>query len=180
VVEGASGSTAVIPTLLICIYRTEKQNPPWSDKTTFKKLDQKLQVFTQRLPEAHKFTLENVAPHAEHKSSSAYTLIHSALLLCGVMLHREYIPFTPHTCKGPEGPLDEPTLPAEVYPLPNPHWWEDSAAECFRCGRDCLDLLWACKEEGVLVETPLTAFSAFEVAVVGKLVLKGVYLHKRY
>ncbi|KAF2661343.1 hypothetical protein K491DRAFT_710921 [Lophiostoma macrostomum CBS 122681] len=146
--------------------RPEGEVPPWDPRTMFHKLDKKLAIFTDGLPEAHKFTLDNVAPHAEHKSSTAYTLTHCALLLCGVMLHREYIPFLPHALPRPEGPLDPPTFPPNNYSPPSPQWWEESAAICFKSGRNCMDLLWACKEEGVLAVTPLIAFTAYEVAII--------------
>jgi hypothetical protein len=87
-----------------------------------------------------------------------------------IILHREYIPFIALNCRetGPIGPLDEPKFPEEVYGN-HREFWRQSACRCFEAARELTNLLCKCDEMDVLVETPLSMFAAFTVAVCGEL-----------
>jgi hypothetical protein len=93
--------------------------------------------------------------------------MHVVLLLCSIMLHREYVPFIPVRCSKPQGPLDPPLFPPQDYHIP-PGFWEESARELFKSARDLVDLLRTCQEWGVLAETPIIGFAVYIVACIGK------------
>lgn len=100
------------------------------------------------------------------KDQTPYVLLHTVYNLCQIMLHREYVPFIPLRSKKPEGPLDPPLFPADKYDVP-PGFWEDSARQCFKAARDIMDLVRACDDCRVLVETPIVGFAIYTVAFVG-------------
>jgi hypothetical protein len=85
------------------------------------------------------------------------------------MLHREFLPFLPFRCTSPKGPLD-PASPLSSTEQGNSAFgfWEHSAAELFRSARDLMNLLLACSEWKVLVETPMVAFAAYMISVLGE------------
>jgi hypothetical protein len=76
-------------------------------------------------------------------------------------LHREYIAFLPWDQQSPAGPLDEP-VPPELPPGLE-GYWEENARTCFQAARAFNDLMWTCKEERALVETPIVGFAMFYV-----------------
>jgi hypothetical protein len=75
------------------------------------------------------------------------------------------VPFVPIRCEKPQGPLDE-SVRYEAAEAP-PGFWEDSAREMFKAGRDMMDLVQACQSRGSLVETPILGFGLYTVAFVG-------------
>lgn len=84
--------------------------------------------------------------------------------LCLIMLHREYVPFIPLRCAKPQGPLDEPTFPAESVPV---GFWDASAEEMFRAAKDILDIAHNCLENSLLPKSALVGFSVWSAAFVG-------------
>lgn len=109
----------------------------------------------------------NISAHITSRTSTPYTLLHATIMLCKMLLHREYLPFVPLRCSKPSGPLDPPLFPDDKYAVP-PGFWEHSASECFKSARDLMDLLRTCQEWGVLVETPIVGFAIYVAACVGK------------
>jgi len=95
-------------------------------------------------------------------------------LLCRVALYREYMAFLPFNVDKPIGPLDEPTFPASKFPPP-PNYWENQARDCFKAARSLIDLLQACEQANVLVETPLSGFATWQVVICGMLVTAIIY-----
>jgi hypothetical protein len=160
------------PVLYILTYnRPEGKVPPWSLKSNVKTLETKLELIENRLPQDFALSEDNVQSHAQLRTSTTYQLLHYAIQLCHIMLHREYVPFTPFMCDRPVGPIDEPTIPKEEVRPGDPNqavYWEESAEKMFKAARSLWEILRACRDCGVLVETPLSAFAAFQVAIVGK------------
>ncbi len=92
--------------------------------------------------------------------------MHLVLNMCHNTLHREYLPYLPVRCDGPQGPLDEPTFPPQRYPSP-PGFWAESAKQVFYSCRTIKDLLKMCQERSALVETPLVGYSVYTAAFMG-------------
>jgi hypothetical protein len=88
------------------------------------------------------------------------------MLLCNMMLHREYVPFIPLRCAKPCGPLDAPTFPEEKFAVPE-GFWEESFRRCVGSARDLVDLLRSCQEWGVAVESPVVGFAVYMAAYCG-------------
>ncbi|KAF2460968.1 fungal-specific transcription factor domain-containing protein [Lineolata rhizophorae] len=146
--------------------RTEK-HPPWDERSQFYSLRKNLSMFKDSLPRDLVLTGANIQAHISLRSSTPFTLMHTTLCLCSIMLHREYVPFIPLRCRnGPSGPLDPPLFPPEEYQIPE-GFWEQSAKECFKPARDLVDLLRTCQDWNVLVETPLVGFATYTAAFVG-------------
>jgi hypothetical protein len=92
--------------------------------------------------------------------------MHTVYFLCLVTLHREYIPFVPLRCSKPEGPVDAPVFPPDQYTIP-PGFWDENAKECFKAARNIMELVRACNDWGVLIETPIVGFAIYTVAFIG-------------
>ena len=125
-----------------------------------------LQEFKESLPRDLTLTPQNVSAHITSRTATTYTLLHTVCGLCTIVLNREYVPFIPLRCSGPEGPIDPPTFPPAQYDVPT-YFWRDSARECYRAARDVTDLIRTCQEWNVMVETPIVGFTIYTVAFFG-------------
>ncbi|KAH0545541.1 hypothetical protein FGG08_000372 [Glutinoglossum americanum] len=147
------------------MFRNERY-APWEDGSTFFRLRNSLADFDAGLPRNLTFNLANLSAHISSRTSTPYSLMHTVYFLCLVTLHREYIPFVPIRCLKPEGPVDAPVFPPDQYTIP-PGFWDNNAKECFRAARNIMELARACKDWGVLVETPIVGFAIYTVAFIG-------------
>jgi len=146
------------------VSRTEK-HPPWHRESEFNQLRESLSKFNDSIPRPLKLTSANMQAHLAQRTSSPFTLLHVLHSLCLIVLHREYVPFVPIRCEKPEGPLDDPVTPdRNETPV---DFWEESARQLFKAGRDIMDLVQACQSRGLLVETPILGFGLYNVAFVG-------------
>ncbi|KAH7031314.1 LOW QUALITY PROTEIN: uncharacterized protein B0I36DRAFT_374284 [Microdochium trichocladiopsis] len=146
--------------------RLTEKHPPWDSRTTFYKLNQRLQQFDASLPGTFKFSESNYRRHENHQASSAYILLHVLRCISLIMLHREYIPFVPIRCKGPEGPRDEPTFPRKEYEWPQ-GFWNESAEHVFRAAKDIVELIEICERKNRLPQSTLVLFGIWTAAFVG-------------
>lgn len=144
---------------------------PWNPQSMFYKLEEQLNTLKRALPQDHVLNVHNTQCHIEANTSRHYTLMHTGHLLCSIALYREYMCFLPYELEKPVGPLDEPTLPESKYPLPYTSYWEDQARACFSAARGLVDLLHACEENHVMVETPFSGFAIWQAVICGKLYL---------
>jgi hypothetical protein len=142
--------------------------PPWDPQSNWFALKARVLAFIDRLPRDLTLSQANTSAHIQSRTSTPYTLLHCVLLLCNVMLHREFVPFVPLRCAKPEGPLDPPLFPPDQYHVPQ-GFWEESAKELFRSSRNLMDLIQTCREWDVLAETPMVGFAVYNVAFVGKI-----------
>jgi hypothetical protein len=147
--------------------KSRERFPPWDPQSQRYQLHKMLETFRERLPRDLALTQANLSAHLSAGPPTPYILLHTTLLLCGIVLHRDYMPFLPLRCTKPQGPLDPPLFPADKYQTP-PDWWEESAKDLFRSARDLINLLQTCKEWNVLVVTPLVGFAVYTAAFVGK------------
>lgn len=143
-----------------------EQYPPWDSRCEWYTLRQLCTNFKASLPRQHVLTTRNTQAHIDQKTSTPYTLVHTLLSLCLIMLHREYVPFIPIRCPKPQGPLDPPMFPRDRYDVP-PGFWDESARECFKAAREIMDLVQTCQQWNALVETPIVGFAIYTVAFTG-------------
>jgi hypothetical protein len=144
--------------------RTETR-PPWDPSTTFYRIRADLDDFHRALPPSLTFTAENLSAHIEKQNATAYASMHTLYLLCLIMLHREYFPFIPLACKGPEGPLDEPTFPAPKFKPPK-DFWETSAETVFKAARDIIEIVTTLRDDNALPESAQIGFAIFQAGFV--------------
>jgi len=147
--------------------RRREKFPPWDERSSFYQLHNLVTNFQERLPRDLTLSPANISAHVTSRTSTSYALMHTVLLLCKLVLHREYVPFIPLRCAKPQGPLDPPIFPPDRYQVP-PGFWEDSARQLFRSARELIDLLRTCQEWGVMMETPLVGFAVYTVAFIGE------------
>lgn len=145
--------------------RTEAKLTPWDPDSAFYFLRQQLEEFHESLPSNLTFTEANLSAHIEQRNATPYASLHTLYSLCLIMLHREYVPFVPLRCEGPEGPLDEPTFPKDKYAVP-PRFWADSAEVMFKASRDILDIVSTCQDSNALPESPQIGFAVYQAAFV--------------
>jgi hypothetical protein len=151
--------------------RLIERYPPWDSRSTWSSIYKTVTTLSDKLPRDLTLTPANVSAHMTSRTSASYILLHTALLLSKIMLHREFVPFLPFRCTSPKGPLDSasPFMTGEHGIAPF-GFWEQSATELFRSARDLLHLLLTCNEWKVLVETPMVGFAAYMISVLGELI----------
>ncbi|KAF1943257.1 hypothetical protein EJ02DRAFT_374124 [Clathrospora elynae] len=151
--------------------RQEGKIPPWDQRTTFKKLEDKLKRLKANLPGHLQLTSENTGDRV-FNGSGKYVLIHAMYTMCFVWLYREYMATSPWTVTHPKGPIDEPLIEDEP---PDPRYWVNQAKDCWRACSDFTNMLhtiessWNGAESSSshsnLVETPTVAFACFTVSI---------------
>ena len=139
--------------------------PPWDPSTEFSNLRQQLEDFHAALPSNLTFTEANLSAHIEKRNATTYASMHTLYSLCLIMLHREYIPFIPLRCDGPQGPLDAPTFPTDKFEAPA-GFWKDSAEEIFKAARNIVDIVRTCQDNDALPESPQIGFAIWQAAFV--------------
>lgn len=144
--------------------RLTEEHPPWDERTTFYRLCKELEDFDADLPGTFTFSRSNYFKHENHQASSVYVLLHMLRSLCQIMLHREYIPFIPIRCEGPEGPIDSPTFRKGEEPN---GWWERSAEQVFKPAKDIVDLIEICQRKDKLPQSTLVLFAIWTASFVG-------------
>lgn len=143
--------------------RLAEKRPPW-EETEFRRLRGLLANFYESLPSRFTLSRNNYYIYEGQQACSTYVSLHMLGSVCKIMLHREYIPFIPIRCKGPEGPLDEPKFAEGSAP---PGFWEESAEQVFKPARDIVDLINICQGCGKLPMSALVVFSIWTAAFVG-------------
>lgn len=146
------------------IFRKAKKWP-WDPESQFCKLKMKLEALKRNLHSDLRLTEKRTRYHIRNRTSRSYVQLHSILALCDMALHREYIAYLPWDQPKPAGPIDGPMPPTP--PKGEEDYWEKNARSCFKAARAFNDLTWTCKEEGVLVETPVVGFAMFYVMQIG-------------
>ncbi|KAK2784077.1 hypothetical protein FQN52_009347 [Onygenales sp. PD_12] len=143
------------------------QYPPWHPESRFSALRDLLVDYQENLSRNLQYTQRNTDTHIMYKNSLApYTLIHIIYFLSVIVLHRPYMQFLPLRCADPQGPIDEPCFPPEKCHVPE-GFWRDSARELFKAARQMTELVKACQDRGVLMETPLVGFAIYNAAFIG-------------
>ncbi|KAK1657344.1 fungal-specific transcription factor [Colletotrichum godetiae] len=131
--------------------------PPWDEESAFNQLRVKVDTFYNHLPDEFTWSRSNFLKH----DNSIYVSLHMLGALCKIMLHREYIPFIAINCPEPIGPLDEPVFDPETVPN---HFWERSAEQVFKAGREIIDLISTCRDK--LPHSTLVIFAIWQAAFV--------------
>lgn len=139
-------------------------HPPWNERSTFFKLNKQLQELDENLPSPFTLSPSNYFKHKNHRASSVYVLLHMLRSLCRIILHREYIPFIPTCCQGPEGPTDHPPFPKEECPN---GWWRESAENVFKHARDIVDLIELYQHKDELPKCNIVLFAIWTASSIG-------------
>jgi len=129
--------------------------PPWDSSTTFFKLQKELGNFIDMLPSNMIFTQANLSAYIEkgYPMATTYVSIHTLYSQCIIMLHREYIQFIP-----PLGPFHENHV--------HGNFWEKSAEDIFQAATDIVDIVQACQDKYVLLDSPQIGFAVWLAAFV--------------
>ncbi|KAF1817495.1 hypothetical protein P152DRAFT_478469 [Eremomyces bilateralis CBS 781.70] len=143
--------------------RRDKPYPPWHERSTFAMLLKQVNQFRDRLPRDLTLTSANISAHVTSRTSTSYALLHATLILCTMILHREFLPFLPlkrnQTAASGGFQVDELSAPTGFY--------EDSAKQLFKSARELIDLLQTCQEWGYVVQTPIAGFATYFAALLG-------------
>ncbi|KAI2619992.1 hypothetical protein GGR54DRAFT_630527 [Hypoxylon sp. NC1633] len=149
------------------LHKKEADKPPWYKESTFAQLSEKLAKFDAELPGTFTFSRSNYFRHENHQASSVYVLLHMLRCVCLIMLHREYIPFVPVSCKKPTGPLDKPTFPEDEFGAPPEGFWILSAEQVFKAARDIVDLIEICQRKDKMPQSTIVLFAIWTAGFVG-------------
>jgi hypothetical protein len=150
-------------------YRRDEDVPPWDESSHLALYERELEMLREKLGDESPITQHVISAHIAENSAAAYTLVKALHLLCLIVLHREYIPFVALNCReGPIGPLDGFRFPDSKE---RREYWVQSSQKCFEAARDLAYLFCELDKADSLVETPLSMFTAHNVAVCGTLIL---------
>ncbi|OLN89637.1 putative transcriptional regulatory protein PB1A11.04c 2 [Colletotrichum chlorophyti] len=138
--------------------RRTETHPPWEKESTFSQLSRKVDAFYSHLTEEFTWSSSNFWIH----DNSIYVSLHMLGALCRILLHREYLPFIALECHKPMGPLDDPGFDSAAVPE---LFWEGSAEQVFRAGRDITDLVAICGDR--LPHSSLVVFAIWQAALFG-------------
>lgn len=119
----------------------------------------------EELPREIAFTTANIAIHLSQKTSVAFSQLHILLMLCRLLLGRDYLSFAPLDRSRPQPPPNAPRMGPGIS---HPSFFELNAKETFRTARDLIDLYVQCKDWQVAVQTPMTGFALYVCALLGK------------
>lgn len=147
--------------------RSQENYPPWDSRSRFYELRAKLDTFYDELPDTFTLSRQNYYRHDNHQATNTYVSLHMLASICQIVLHREYLPFVPLRCHGPQGPLDR-TQPMLSH-APN-DFWEESAEEVFRASRNVIDLTELCKDK-----LPLSSLTTFSIWLAGFMAVYARY-----
>ncbi|KAF5646783.1 transcriptional regulatory [Fusarium sp. NRRL 52700] len=146
--------------------RSQEAHPPWDTKSTFYKLREKIVAFDKDLPETFTLSRQNYYRHDNHQASNTYVSLHMLAPVCHIVLNREYLPFLPLRCRGPQG---LPIINQTVLNFAPDQFWEESAEDVFQSSRNIIDLVGLSKEK-----LPLSSLSIFSIWLSG---FMSIYAH---
>ncbi|CZS84304.1 unnamed protein product [Fusarium graminearum] len=139
--------------------REQENLPPWDNRSRFYELRARLNVFYNGLPDTFTLSRQNYYRHDNHQATNTYVSLHMLASACQIVLNREYLPFLPLRCRGPQGPLDR------VQPILDHApggFWEESAEQVFLASRNVVDLIELCKDK-----LPLSSLTTFSIWLAG-------------
>ncbi|KAF5721954.1 transcriptional regulatory [Fusarium mundagurra] len=146
--------------------RSQEAHPPWDTKSTFYKLREKMIAFDRDLPNTFTLSRQNYYRHDNHQTTNTYVSLHMLASVCHIVLNREYLPFLPLRCRGPQG---TPIVNQTVLNFARDRFWEDSAQDVFQSSCNVIELVVLSKEK-----LPLSSLSIFTIWLAG---FMSVYAH---
>ncbi|KAF4948283.1 hypothetical protein FGADI_9755 [Fusarium gaditjirri] len=146
--------------------RLQETHPPWEPRSTFYKLRDKITTFNEDLPGTFTLSRQNYYRHDNHQATSTYVSLNMLASVCQIVLNREYLPYLPLRCRGPQAP---PIGNQTVLNSAPDGFWEVSAEYVFQASRNIIDLVGLCKEK-----LPLSSLSTFSIWLAG---FMSVYAH---
>ncbi|KAF5574676.1 transcriptional regulatory [Fusarium pseudoanthophilum] len=146
--------------------RSQEAHPPWDTKSIFYKLREKIIAFERDLPDTFTLSRQNYYRHDNHQATNTYVSLHMLASVCHIILNREYLPFLPLQCRGPQRPS---IVSQTVLNFVPDRFWEESAADVFQSSRNIIDLVGLSKEK-----LPLSSLSIFSIWLAG---FMSIYAH---
>lgn len=142
--------------------RLRERLPPWDERSSFGRLRGALRQFLYDLPETFALSRSNYYRHDNHQATNMYVSLHMLSCLCQIILDREYLPFLPLRCSGPQGPLD-----SRLFSITSPpdDFWDESAETVFTAARDIVDMVEMCRDK--LPHSSLTMFAIWTASFFG-------------
>ncbi|KAK1144749.1 hypothetical protein N8T08_004760 [Aspergillus melleus] len=102
----------------------------------------------------------NIQVYISRNEGERFAMINLLYYLSLIFLHREYVPFIPHSIIRPCGPTDPPLLVQEAPA----GWWDHSAQALFSAASNIIQILQQLDQRNVQFQTPFTCFCVFSAA----------------
>lgn len=102
----------------------------------------------------------NLQAHMSRAQGEPFVFINLIFYLNQIFLHREYIPFLPHRCSFPAGPIDPPLL---VEKAPD-GWWNTNSRILFESAANAVDLIRSAQRRGQECRTIFNSFAIYTAA----------------
>ncbi|GAB7356841.1 hypothetical protein MBLNU459_g7715t1 [Dothideomycetes sp. NU459] len=102
----------------------------------------------------------NLQAHMSRGQGEPFLFINLLYYLNQMFLHREYIPFLPHRCAFPAGPIDPPLL---IEKAPD-GWWVANSRILFNAAAQTVNLVRSAQRRGQECRTIFASFSVYTAA----------------
>ena len=133
---------------------------PWDPNSAWNKLEQKIQSFHDALGEKEKFSYSNLVLSFVSGKGNIYCSMHLTLMISGILIHREFIPFIPSDTDGAKGPYDKLPWLSEA---PS-GWWQQSATSVFEAAKNVSIILDISRQNGKYSCNTFNGFIALTAA----------------
>ncbi|CAJ2503304.1 Uu.00g106980.m01.CDS01 [Anthostomella pinea] len=140
----------------------DAQSSPWNEGSFWSRMKKALDRWYSSMSDKLHYSPSgnNLQAHIAHGQGQQFVFVNLIFHLNQLFLHREYIPFLPHRCASPVGPIDPPLLVDQ----PPDGWWVANSNILFQSATCIVDLLRAASKRGVELRTVFVAFCMYSAA----------------
>lgn len=135
---------------------------PWNQASVWSKMQNSLHSWRDSMSPKLQYSRDdnNLQAHMSRAQGEPFVFVNLIFYLSQIFLHREYIPFLPHRCSRPSGPIDPPLL----VDTPPDGWWEASYRTLFDSAASVVDIIRAAQERGMMLKTVFVSFCVYSAA----------------
>lgn len=135
---------------------------PWEPSSVWSRMQSSLHSWHDSMSSKLHYSRDdnNLQAHMSQAQGEPFVFVNLIFYLSQIFLHREYIPFLPHRCPHPSGPIDPPLL----IDSPPDGWWEASYRTLFDSAASVVDIIRAAQERGMMLKTVFVSFCMYSAA----------------
>lgn len=139
------------------------QTSPWNEASFWHRINTALLGWRNAISVKLHYSpnSSNLQAHISRGQGEPFIFINLVYYLNKVFLHREYIPFLPHRCSSPMGPIDPPLL-SEKAPE---RWWIANSRVLFDAAAAIVGLVRSAQRRGVECRTVFVSFCIYSSAI---------------
>lgn len=135
---------------------------PWNEASLWHRTKTALHLWKNGMSHRLHYSIDNkhLQAHILQSQGEPFVFINLLYHLNSIFLHREYVPFLPHRCQRPQGPIDPPFLVDEA-----PHdWWRLYSRVLFDSAASIVDIVRAAEDRRMQCKTIFISFGIYSSA----------------